>query len=70
MVKKPKEPFRTVAREGYLWVCLSCGRTSEDLLLGAEGEGWNETCQNNAKELPKSSLIFDENLKRVTRIME
>lgn len=54
---------RWKAKEGYLWVCLACGR------FGTERDKiGDESCFLNAQQYPKDSLRFDEFGKRVIKV--
>jgi hypothetical protein len=59
-----------MAPDGFLWVCLACGKTAADR-YGIEGEnhpGWDESCSLNSDLFPKSSLVYDGSSRRVVQI--
>ena len=52
---------KNLAPEGWLWVCLACGKTSYDLYgRRALNYGWDESCALNAKVFEKSQLIYGD----------
>jgi len=62
------EPDR-FAPDGFLWVCLACGKTASDRygIKGAFSYGWDESCSMNSSMFAKSRLVYGAG-KRVEKI--
>lgn len=60
-----------VADTGKIWVCLACGKTSQDH-YGTMGRshGWDESCMMNSIEIEIDRLVFYPNSKRVKEIKD
>lgn len=54
-----------------IWVCLACGKTSEDR-YGKKNtsHGWDESCILNAVQVKKSHLIYNPAGSRVVAIKD
>ena len=50
-----------VAPLGFKWVCMACGKTSENREGGdTASPGWDESCMLNSRLYPLARLIYDE----------
>lgn len=59
----------SIAKEGYVYVCHACGKTSKGK-YGTEGmRGWDESCMMNCEEYSITSLVYGTN-GRVTQIKD
>jgi hypothetical protein len=60
------------APDGYLFVCLACGKTSPDLYGSSEQTmpGWDVSCALNAQLAAEKTLLRDPTTGRVIQIME
>lgn len=58
------------APDGYLWVCLACGKTNTHRYPGwGEGSlGWDESCMLNARLFATDRIVFEG--ARVVRILK
>lgn len=68
----PSSSNERMAPEGFLWVCLACGKTATDR-YGIEGENspwWDESCMMNSALHPKSHLVYAPDSRCVTEIKE
>ena len=56
-----------------LWVCLACGKTSQDR-FGCEGatRGWDESCMLNAVLVEKKDITYGDNgrVSRIEKVVE
>lgn len=63
------------ARDGHLFVCCACGRTSSTRYGFDENNkstatpGWDESCMLNASEFPVSRLVFNESFTCVVEVL-
>jgi hypothetical protein len=56
-----------IAPEGKVWVCLACGKMSQDKYGNQKiSWGWDESCMLNSALYDKSDLVIENN--RVVRI--
>jgi len=52
-----------------IWVCLACGKTSEDRYRGTDlSSGWDEACFINSVKVKKDHLVLKED--RVVKIKD
>ena len=51
------------APKDCLWVCLACGKTSEDQIdgVGEGSRGWDESCFLNSRLVKKCNITRKEN---------
>jgi hypothetical protein len=66
------------AKDGHLFVCCACGRTSTtrygfESVGGSAGKstaspGWDESCMLNAQEFPVERLVWNETKTRVIEV--
>lgn len=59
----PWDQYARGAPEGYLWVCLACGKTSKSAY-----EFNDESCALNARVYPEAALAWDKTRSRVLDI--
>lgn len=60
-----------VAKEGFLFVCHACGKTSKDMYGElAISYGWDESCMLNCGKYSLSLLVYDADGGRVIEIKE
>lgn len=60
-----------IADPGKIWVCLACGKTSQDDYGTMErSPGWDESCMMNSQEIEIERLIFHPNSKTVKEVKD
>jgi hypothetical protein len=59
-----------VAKPGFVFVCLACGKRSRDK-YGDDpiDAGWDESCMLHAEELAESRLVLPEGGGRVRQVL-
>jgi hypothetical protein len=63
-----------VAKEGHLFVCLACGKTSttsygfDDTGQSTASPGWDESCMLNAEEIRVDRLCWNTDRTRVLSV--
>ena len=63
-----------LAPEGYIWVCMACGKTSKTHYGFDENRntvsmrGWDESCMLNSEMTPEELIIERDPDGRVTRL--
>lgn len=57
-----------IAPDGKIWVCLACGKMSQDKYgFQKISRGWDESCMLNSAMFDKSELVIENN--RVVKIL-
>jgi hypothetical protein len=52
-----KQKGDNIAPDGYVWVCLACGKHVKDK-YGERGSGWDESCMLNSVLVPADRLVL------------
>ena len=59
-----------VAPKGKVWVCLACGKRSQDKYgEHAVNRGWDVSCMLNSSLFEEKRLVLDPKTKRVTEVL-
>lgn len=57
-----------VAPDGYLWVCMACGKRSRDKYGNQKlSRGWDVSCVLNAQLLAEDQLVIVDGLVKEVR---
>lgn len=61
----------SVALKGQVWVCLACGKMSQDRYGELKiSPGWDESCMLNSKLCYEDKLVIDPDRKLVLSVDE